>query len=114
MPRGKALPGLARERGEPVWIADLASDPCEFSRGPGALEAGLRSAMALPVRSGDHVLGVLIFGAGNGVVAVPDPLRTRAEEPMVCSAALSEGNRQRCHDSSAAGRWAPASSRASA
>ncbi|WP_204054526.1 GAF domain-containing protein, partial [Planomonospora parontospora] len=60
-PRGKALPGLAWERGEPVWIADLASDPYEFSRKPGALEAGLRCTLALPVRSGGHVLGVLIF-----------------------------------------------------
>ncbi|WP_204054586.1 PAS domain-containing protein, partial [Planomonospora parontospora] len=60
--RGQDLPGLAWERGEPVWIGDMAAESRDFSRLQGAVRAGLRSAMALPVRSGGHVLGVLIFG----------------------------------------------------
>jgi signal transduction histidine kinase len=105
-PRGKALPGLAWERGEPIWIADLAGDPCEFSRKPAALEAGLRCILALPVRSGGHVLGVLLFatdhpqppdhdlaGLLDGVCAHVGRYmeRRRAEELTV---ALAESRRQ--------------------
>ncbi|GAA3141177.1 hypothetical protein GCM10010466_35230 [Planomonospora alba] len=105
-PRGKALPGLAWERGEPIWIADLASDPYEFSRKPAALEAGLRCTLALPVRSGDHVLGVLLFATDHpqppddDLVELLDGVcahvgrymeRRRAEELTV---ALAESRRQ--------------------
>ncbi|MFC4058931.1 ATP-binding protein [Planomonospora corallina] len=58
--RGEELPGLVWERGEPIWIADNATAR-DFPISQAALRAGLRSAMALPVRSGDQVLGVLVF-----------------------------------------------------
>ncbi|GAA3114058.1 hypothetical protein GCM10010466_01470 [Planomonospora alba] len=104
--RGQDLPGLAWERGEPVWIGDMAAEPRDFSRLQGALRAGLRSAMALPVRSGDQVLGVLIFGADHpqqpdrDLVDLLDGVcahigrymeRRRAEE---LSVALAESRRQ--------------------
>ncbi|WP_229798906.1 sensor histidine kinase [Planomonospora parontospora] len=105
-PRGKALPGVTWERGEPIWIADLASDPCEFSRKPAAMEAGLRCVLALPVRSGGHVLGVLLFATDHpqppdeDLVDLLDGVcahlgrymeRRRAEELAV---ALAESRRQ--------------------
>ncbi|MBG0823102.1 GAF domain-containing protein [Planomonospora sp. ID91781] len=104
--RGQDLPGLAWERGEPVWIGDMAAESGDFSRLQGAVRAGLRSAMALPVRSGDHVLGVLIFGADrpqppdDDLVELLDGVcahlgrymeRRRAEELTV---ALAESRRQ--------------------
>ncbi|GGS62966.1 hypothetical protein GCM10010156_22330 [Planobispora rosea] len=63
--RGEELPGLAWERGEPVWIADTAADPASSPRVRAGLRAGLRSAVALPVRSGEQVLGVLAFAADH-------------------------------------------------
>ncbi|MFC4056974.1 ATP-binding protein [Planomonospora corallina] len=62
--RGQELPGTAWERGAPVWIDDNAAAR-DFPRARDALRAGLRSAMALPVRSGDQVLGVLVFAADH-------------------------------------------------
>lgn len=58
--RGVGLPGRVWASGEPEWIDDLwqqASSP----RAPFALEAGLRSAFAFPVRSRDRVRGVMVF-----------------------------------------------------
>jgi PAS domain S-box-containing protein len=55
--------GLIRRvlgEGEPVWIVDVASER-SFLRGRQAAKAGLRSAFALPIRLGDHVLGALEF-----------------------------------------------------
>ncbi|MBG0814593.1 GAF domain-containing protein [Planomonospora sp. ID82291] len=62
---GEELPGTAWARDEAVWIADNAAAPHAFSRAQAALRAGLRSAMALPVRSGGQVLGVLVFAADH-------------------------------------------------
>ncbi|GAA3446886.1 hypothetical protein GCM10018955_63250 [Planomonospora venezuelensis] len=61
--RGQELPGMAWENGEPFWLADLDAVSPDFSRVKPALEAGLHAAVALPVRSGDQVLGVLVFAA---------------------------------------------------
>ncbi|MBG0822957.1 GAF domain-containing protein [Planomonospora sp. ID91781] len=63
--RGEELPGLAWERGEPVWIADTAAEPAGTPRVRAGLRAGLRSAVALPVRSGAQVLGVLTFAGDH-------------------------------------------------
>ncbi|GAA3141922.1 hypothetical protein GCM10010466_36120 [Planomonospora alba] len=58
---GQGLAGLVWESGQVAWVSDLRTDPRPFTRRQEALEAGLRTAVALPVRSGDQVLGVLIF-----------------------------------------------------
>jgi PAS domain S-box-containing protein len=46
--------------GEPVWIVDVSAD-VGFLRGKQAVQAGLRSAFALPIRLGEEVLGALEF-----------------------------------------------------
>jgi signal transduction histidine kinase len=104
--RGQELPGMAWERDEPVWIADNATAVRDFPASQAALQAGLRSAMALPVRSGEQVLGVLVFVADHpqqpdeDLVELLDGVcahmgrymeRRRAEELAV---ALAESRRQ--------------------
>jgi PAS domain S-box-containing protein len=45
---GEGLPGRVQARQRPAWIADVTSDP-NFPRGQAALDAGLRSAFAIPL-----------------------------------------------------------------
>ncbi|MBG0816440.1 PAS domain S-box protein [Planomonospora sp. ID82291] len=59
--RGQGLPGRVWATGRTVWMSDLRTEPRPFPHRRDALEAGLLSAVALPVRSGDQVLGVLVF-----------------------------------------------------
>ncbi|MBB5966488.1 signal transduction histidine kinase [Planomonospora venezuelensis] len=44
-----------------MWICDLRSDPRAIVGKQQALQAGLRAAIGLPVRSGRQILGVLTF-----------------------------------------------------
>ncbi|MEX1253338.1 MAG: PAS domain S-box protein [Dehalococcoidia bacterium] len=55
--RGATLPGRIWSRGEPYWIADVASDS-DFLRGPVAMRVGLRSGFGFPIRLGTETLGV--------------------------------------------------------
>lgn len=55
---GAGLPGRVWSNSEPTWIPDLAKDP-NFPRARAALTAGLRTALAFPVRRGEHILGVI-------------------------------------------------------
>ena len=58
--RGSGLPGRVWRDGEPAWIADVQKEAGDPRRGT-ALDAGLRSAFALPVLSRGVVIGVLEF-----------------------------------------------------
>jgi PAS domain S-box-containing protein len=58
--RGLGLPGKVWESGEPVWVGDLGLG-ASFPRAEAALAAGLQAAVAVPVRSGPEVVGVLEF-----------------------------------------------------
>ncbi|GAT64628.1 multi-sensor signal transduction histidine kinase [Planomonospora sphaerica] len=58
---GQGLPGRVVATGRPVWIRDLNAEPDRLVRDGEALEAGLRTAVGLPVRSGERVLAVLTF-----------------------------------------------------
>lgn len=66
LPRGAGLPGLAWQRGEPVFMADL-SQAQGFLRGAAAVPAGLRHGLALafeppaggPGLHGQHVAALL-------------------------------------------------------
>lgn len=51
LPRGIGLPGLAWQRGESVFLEDLAAAPGRFLRAEMAADAGLLRGLALPVRS---------------------------------------------------------------
>lgn len=54
--RGEGLPGRVWKSGGPLWIEDIAQDR-KFTRAKVALESGLRSAFAFPIRLAGRVLG---------------------------------------------------------
>jgi diguanylate cyclase (GGDEF)-like protein/PAS domain S-box-containing protein len=58
--RGVGLPGRVLERGQPVWIRDVATDE-NFPRAAEAAACGLRTAAAVPIPSARGVVGVLEF-----------------------------------------------------
>ncbi|MFC4062836.1 ATP-binding protein [Planomonospora corallina] len=59
--QGRGLPGRVWAAGREIWIPDMRADPGGLARAQDALRAGLRGAIALPVRSGRTILGVLAF-----------------------------------------------------
>src|SRR2546421_572183 len=67
---GVGAPGVAWQRGEPIWIPDLAADPdAGAARGPAAAAAGLHVTLAVPIPGGAPPQGVLAFFG----TAVADP-----------------------------------------
>ena len=58
--RGEGLPGRVWQTGEPVVMDDVQRES-NFPRAEAAAEAGLRSAIAIPLESGGQVRGVLEF-----------------------------------------------------
>ena len=46
--------------GEALWLRDVSAD-ASFRRGPVALQAGLRSGFAFPIKTGNRVTGVMEF-----------------------------------------------------
>ncbi|MBG0815674.1 ATP-binding protein [Planomonospora sp. ID82291] len=98
----RGMLGRVWESGRELWICDLPHDPRDFTRREQALRAGLRAAIALPVRSGRQVLGVLVFYSDtvqerdDGLTALLDGVcahvgrymeRRRAEELTLALAA---------------------------
>ena len=61
LPRGTGLAGIVWETGAELWIPEIADDPRTVLRREQARAAGLHTAIGLPVRSDDRVLGVLLF-----------------------------------------------------
>jgi diguanylate cyclase (GGDEF)-like protein len=59
---GEGLPGRAWRSKQPLWVRDVTEEP-GFQRAQIARDAGLQSAMAVPVASGSDVLAVLEFFA---------------------------------------------------
>lgn len=57
---GEELPGRVWTDGEPIWLTDV-NEAAEFVRTVPAVEAGLHSALAFPIRSGNSTSGVLEF-----------------------------------------------------
>jgi PAS domain S-box-containing protein len=57
---GVGLVGRVWSSGESLWLGDVATEQ-EFLRTFNAIALGLHSAFGFPVRSGDHVIGVLTF-----------------------------------------------------
>ena len=56
------LPARSHYRARPIWVRDLANDP-NFARQSAAQQAGIKSAFAFPVLSGNEVIAVLEFFA---------------------------------------------------
>jgi PAS domain S-box-containing protein len=62
--QGVGLPGNVWATGEAVWLPDLAA-ASDFTRGELAARAGLHAILAVPVRLGREVLGVMQFSAST-------------------------------------------------
>jgi diguanylate cyclase (GGDEF)-like protein/PAS domain S-box-containing protein len=58
--KGRGLSRRVWDTGAPIWIADLATDET-FTRRDAAVEAGLKSAFAFPLRVGGDLYGVIEF-----------------------------------------------------
>jgi PAS domain S-box-containing protein len=61
LPRGRGLAGIVWDRDAELWIPEVADDARTVARREQARRAGLHTAIGLPVRSDDRVLGVLLF-----------------------------------------------------
>jgi two-component system cell cycle sensor histidine kinase/response regulator CckA len=59
-PQGVGLPGNVWTTGEPIWLPDLAA-ATSFPRVELAARAGLHAILAVPIRLGREVLGVMQF-----------------------------------------------------
>src|ERR1041384_3396213 len=75
--RGNGLPGRIWEAGEPIWIADLATDT-NFPRGPVAARSGLTSGFGFPIKSGEEVSGVMEFFTRDRQIVDPTLLEVMA------------------------------------
>jgi PAS domain S-box-containing protein len=73
-PLGTGLPGAVWERGQPIWIANLAKESDPNFVDPAAV--GLGSAFALPVILSGASIGVLEFFSSNVEPEDPELLRT--------------------------------------
>ena len=69
--RGVGLPGRVWESCQPVWLPDIHRGP-NFPRGSFAVDEGLHSAFAFPIRLGDHVAGVIEFFTRQSRKLEPD------------------------------------------
>ena len=58
--RGIGLPGRVWKTGRPAWIEDVTKDP-NFPRAKLADDIGVRTGLALPIRSGSNFMGALEF-----------------------------------------------------
>ncbi|WP_430786117.1 ATP-binding protein [Actinoplanes sp. G11-F43] len=68
--RGQGITGRVWESGRPIWVPDLGLDPGlrtahERERVQICLRRGVRTALAVPVRDGGNLLGVLTCYAGT-------------------------------------------------
>jgi diguanylate cyclase (GGDEF)-like protein/PAS domain S-box-containing protein len=68
---GEGLPGRVWQTGEPVWIEDAGREP-NFPRAEAAAKAGLRSAICLPVRKRDELVGAVEFL--SDAIQHPEPI----------------------------------------
>ncbi|WP_433824472.1 ATP-binding protein [Actinoplanes sp. CA-015351] len=67
---GKGITGRVWETGEPLWVPDIAAteyvpSPVEQARIEVCLRRGIRTVLAVPVRDGGTLLGVLTCYAGS-------------------------------------------------
>jgi PAS domain S-box-containing protein len=59
--RGEGLAGIVWDTDAELWIPEVADDPRTAARRDAARQAGLHTAIGLPVRSDGATLGVLLF-----------------------------------------------------
>jgi signal transduction histidine kinase len=73
---GEGIAGLVVERGEPILVEDIESDP-RFAR-PSAPHYGNGSFICMPIRAGDRVIGVLNMAKERAL----EPARTARSGPF--------------------------------
>ncbi|MEA2322914.1 MAG: hypothetical protein QOD81_2764 [Solirubrobacteraceae bacterium] len=61
---GQGLAGRAWATGEPAWSGDVVA-LIDEARRPAVVATGQRSGVAVPIRTGDEILGVLTFTSTN-------------------------------------------------
>ncbi|MGN6608749.1 MAG: ATP-binding protein [Jatrophihabitans sp.] len=71
-PRGRGLVGRVWDVRRSVWVPDLGKDEGYVDRGPAALQAGLRTAVGLPVVGHGTLLGVIAMLRTRPVTAGPE------------------------------------------
>jgi len=76
--RGHGLPGRVLETAEPEWIEDVTQGRSGYFRRQAAREAGLRAALAVPVRTPQDVHAVLVFYATRARPPDRSAMRTLA------------------------------------
>lgn len=57
--RGQELPGLAWQKNEALWVRDLSTELASSVRAELAARAGMRAAVAFPIRTGDDIVGMI-------------------------------------------------------
>ena len=71
--RDEGLPGRAWGQAEPIWIEDVRAEP-SIVRKEAVVACGLRTAVACPVVSGNHVRGVVEFFTDEARSVDPEAL----------------------------------------
>jgi signal transduction histidine kinase/CheY-like chemotaxis protein len=72
---GSGLPGRTWSAGEPVWVQDLFQE-AGFEGATSASEAGFHCAVALPLRAGSRLFGVMEFMCREIRERDPDQIQT--------------------------------------
>jgi PAS domain S-box-containing protein len=75
--RGQGISGKTWERGKPFWETDMVAHAV-YPRSPAAMEAGLHSAFAFPIRTAHAFFGIMEFFAED--VLQPDRALLEAAE----------------------------------
>ncbi len=74
---GSGLPGRVWASGQPIWIQDVTAD-ANFPRAAAAAEARVHGAIAVPIRLGTEVVGVVEFFTRDFAAPDEDLLATMA------------------------------------
>ncbi len=74
-PKGKGLPGRVYERCKPSWVGDISNDN-NFPRKKALVDAGLISALGIPIEVDGRVIAVMEFFATNKIQSDANLLAT--------------------------------------
>ena len=102
--RGAGLPGRVWQSGRPVWIPDVAAD-ANFPRAAAALQHGLRSALAFPIKASSSGQPLAVVELLNGeLMDVPSELLTVLHTVGVLVGAAAQPDRGSDSPPTATGR----------
>ena len=81
---GRGIGGRVAETRRRIFVADVTQDPRMVSR-DWAVQAGLRTLLAVPIEAGEHLLGVLTVAGREGTLAAEE------DQELVASLAALAG-----------------------